>query len=492
MTVRVQRELRDPDQVAGWLSTGLCLMRMDRPSERSLGRAIPWIQASISDAPALPPVGVIADIGTLLEGGKLSLAEAMPVTEPRLRAAVRAYEDTLLGRLAADGRFEAASDALARLPEETRAEGVAVLVAQLLRHILYPEATAVSPAVARRVLMRPQEELLSLGLAGLGPGAEELQSGLIPGYEQLVHRARHTDVLLTDKDVFTLENLTVLRSMAQRVAIHQMVDAAQLLERGLPRRLRRRPGRRGGTPTKIEDESAYPTGGFAAITNAGAMENIVCSELVYMEDTDEFDLFDVRFAEGELLFYSRDESVFLRNQRWITILLHPDLTRARFKDAELPWQRLVLVLGLLLCAVRRLHDWLSEEALLFRFVFLDRLDGPPAPLSDEQELLGLLLREWIEKGTVQVMRGSLEQALLGQEASVVLVASQEESAALLDELPGPRSRRRGPGPHTVFLGVGQPRPSVRAAGLSMDREGRAQSALDGWHAAARALLEELL
>jgi hypothetical protein len=470
-------------------------MRMNRPSDDSFARVIPWIQASISDAPALPPVGVIADVGALLEGGKLDLADAMQVSDPRLRHAVRAYEDGLLGRLAGDPRFEAASDALARLPDDCRAEGVAVLVEQLLSHILYPEATALSPAVARRVLSRPPPELLQLGLQGLRAGAEVLQEALAPGYEQLVHRARHTDVLLTDKDVFTLENLTVLRSLTQRVAVHQIVDAAEVLERALPRRLRPRTGRRGGTPTKIEDESAYPTGGFASITNSGSLENIVCSELVYMEDAEdaEFDLFDVRFAEGELLYYTRDESVFLRNQRWITFLLHPDLVRARFKDAELPWQRLVLIFGLVLCVMRRLHDWLNEEALLFRFVFLEREGGTPNRLAEEQELCQLLLREWIDKGTVEVTTGSLEGALTGGEATVVLLASQGEARSMLDDLPLPKPKpgQRGKGPHTVFVEVGGPRPALLAAGRAVDRERRG-SALEGWIETARSLLEELL
>jgi len=489
----VVRALRDPEEVAGWLSTGLCLMRMSRPCSASLDRAVPWLRASISDAPALPPVGIIADVGTLLEGGKLDLDDAMPVADDRLRAAVRAYDDGLLGRLSADPRFEAASDALARLPDDRRAEGVAILVQQLMSHVRFPDATPVSPAVARRVLARPTEELLRLGLERLR-GGDELQADLAPQYEQLVQCVRHTDVLLTDKDIFTLENLTVLRSLTQRVAIHQMVDAAQQLERSLPRRLRRRPGRHGGTPTKIEDESAYPTGGFSAITNSGSMENIVCSELVYMDDNEEFDLFDVRFAEAELLFYTRDESVFLRNQRWITFLLHPDLVRARFKDAQLPWQRLVLAFGLLLCVVRRLHDWLSEEALLLRFVFLPPDKGSGASLSQESELLRLLLREWIDKGTVQVLEGGLEQALGGGEASVVLLTTDASTASMFDRPPfGRVPGRRGAGPHTVTLSLAQPRPAVQARDIPARAGGGAsEPAMDAWCEAARSLLEELV
>jgi hypothetical protein len=223
------------------------------------------------------------------------------------------------------------------------------------------------------------------------------------------------------------------------------------------------------------------------------MENLVCSELIYMEDDAEFDLFDVRYSEGELLYYTRDDSVFLRNHRAITILLHPDLGRARFKDAELPWQRLVLVFGLLLCAVRRLHDWLGHEALLLRFVFLDGEDGQPSPLAEEKQLLGLLLREWIERGTVQVTAGRLDGALLGGEAAAVLLACEAPRAALFDELPAaPGRTRRGPAPHSVFFGVGQPRPRVRAAGLAPQREGSPTSTLAGWHEATRALLEQLI
>jgi len=402
---------------------------------------------------------------------------------------VRAYEDHLLGRLAADPRFEAACDALARLPQDCRAEGVALLVEQLLAHILFADATAVSPAVARRVLSRPVPELLELGLAQLrqqtGAAASgELLEAMVSGYEQLVHRARHTDVLLTDKDVFTLENLPVLRSSAQRVAIQQMVDAAQALERALPRRLRPRLRRRGGTPTRVEDESAYPTGGFASISNSGSMENIVCSELVYIDDSDEFDLFDVRFAEAELLFYTRDESVFLRNQRTISFLLYPDLVRARFKDAELPWQRLVLVLGLLLCAVRRLSDWLSEEALLFRVVFIDP-EGKTSPLGEEQDLCRLLLREWIDKGTVQVTRTAADAALAGSEASYVTITSDPEH-----EPPWEHTGRRGP--HAVVLTV-EAHPTVRTSGAAPgSRPAPGRSAVEGWTEAARSLLEELL
>jgi vWA domain found in the FtsH ternary systems/N-terminal helical region fused to the FtsH ternary system vWA domain len=480
-------ELRDPEALQAWLGAGLCLTRLQRPEAQSLGRAAAWVRAALSDAPALPPPGVLADVGWLLErGGQLTAPEGLEVAAPGLRRAMRAYEDHLLGRLAADRRFEAAADAVARLDASLRAEAVALLVDQVLRRIGFDGAVAVTPAAARRVLGRPAAELLALGLAEVRRlEASEGDTGalLAAGYERLAARTRHASVLLTDQDVFTLENLDVLRRLTQRVAIQQMVDAAEQLERTLPRRMRRRPRRRGVTATRIEDENTYPAGGFSSISTSGSMENLVCSELIYMEDGDDFDLFDVRYSENELLYYTRDDSVFLRNHRAITILLHPDLTRARFKDAELPWQRLVLLFGLLLCTVRRLIEWLDDEALRFDLRFVsDRSRGAERdPLAAERELCALLLREWVDKGVVSVDVVDPAQAAALRGTELILV---ELHGAPPPEhnLPAPR--------RPVVLEVSGPLP--RVSGPFPAGPPPRGGAWQAWTAAARALLSQLL
>ena len=293
---------------------------------------MPWIRASLSDAPTLPPVGVIVDVGRLLEcGGSFDATAAMVISHPQLGQAIRGYEEQFLGRLAGDRRFEAAADAIARLSGELRNEGVALLVAQLLQRIHFDHAVAITPLRARRVLGRPAIELREEGLARLRVSSTDEEAGelalLTHSYQRLVACARHASTLLTDRDIFTLENLDLLRSLTQRVAIQQMVDAAEQLENALPRRIRRRPRRRGVTPTRMEDENTYPAGGFSSISTLGSLENLVCSELIYMDDNIDYDLFDVRYSEGELLYYTRDDSVFLRNRREIIILLHPHLYR---------------------------------------------------------------------------------------------------------------------------------------------------------------------
>src|SRR5690349_22712781 len=101
-------------------------------------------------------------------------------------------------------------------------------------------------------------------------------------------------------------------------------------------------------PSHLEDDAAFPQGGFSSVSNVGSLENLVTSELVYMEDDAGLDLFDMRYVEGELLYYTRDESLVVRRRRRVTFALLPGLTEARVKDAGLRWQRGVLVLGLVL------------------------------------------------------------------------------------------------------------------------------------------------
>src|SRR5262249_52978868 len=116
------------------------------------------------------------------------------------------------------------------------------------------------------------------------------------------------------------------------------------------------------------------------------------------------DLFDIKFLRDELLYYSRDDNQFLRRRRTFVFALFPDLVQARFKDAELPCQRIVLLLALLVVAVRKLSEWLSTDALFFEFVFGEERES--GPLAAERALLEMLLREAITNGTAALSRAA--------------------------------------------------------------------------------------
>lgn len=238
---------------------------------------------------------------------------------------------------------------------------------------------------------------------------------LLELYEELIAAVRRTADVLGPEDVFELEHGTALAELGQRVALRQVLQTAARLEAGLPRHRPRLRSTRREVPTRVPDEDVYPVGGFASISTRGTIESLLHSQLAFMEPATAArpDLFDVKFVRDELLYYSRDENQFLRLRRSFVIVLTPDLVAARFKDVELPTQRIVLTLALLVVAVRKLTDWLSSDALVFDFLFVG--EGETQPLGQEESLLALLLREAIANGTVRLGR----VANIGHAAKVV-------------------------------------------------------------------------
>ncbi|MCW5807302.1 MAG: hypothetical protein KIT31_33410 [Deltaproteobacteria bacterium] len=184
--------------------------------------------------------------------------------------------------------------------------------------------------------------------------------------------------------------------------------AAEAIAQRLPRRLPPNREQRGARDTQLADDTLYPAGGFTAITPGGStgnIENMVSSELVYMDDGDVVDLFSLRYVEGELLFYTRDDSVFRRHRHQIVFALDPALDDARVKDPDVPWQRLVLGLGMLVAAIRWLTEQLTHDALTIHVAF------PPKGLAQERELFELLLAGEITAGTVTVTEQTFAQAI---------------------------------------------------------------------------------
>ena len=229
-----------------------------------------------------------------------------------------------------------------------------------------------SPGIIRGLLetSNKSEDLLSRGWEMLNQhGPMPL---IIELYKEIVTAAQRMADVLAEEDVKALEQKTALQSMGEYVAHRQVLQMAARLEEGLPKHKVKPLFGRQEVPTRILDEDTYPVGGFSSISTRGSIESLLHSQLAYMEKEKELqpDLFDVKFLRDELYYYSRDENQFLRRRRTFLFALMPDLVLARFKDAELPCQRIVLALALLLASVRKLSEWLSEDALLFEFLFV--------------------------------------------------------------------------------------------------------------------------
>lgn len=407
-------EVRDQEIARRFLLQGLWLQRVNAPEPGRLRPILEWSLEIASSGDPLPPVGLVGDLGhlafDLIEDRKT--APEAPAAPGFPAALARTYEDHVLGKLYADWTFERAREALRRYQGRDRSRGLAFLVNQFRERAGF-DGVLLSPGIIKAALDRPAKEVLAQGWAmlerdGLLPLLGDLCTSLITATRQVAE-------VLGPEDVFELEHGTALAGFSQRLALRQVLQAAGHLEEALPRHRPRTLARRHEVPTRILKEDAYPVGGFSSLSNRGSMESLLHSQLAYMEQKDDRpDLFDVKFLRDELLYYARDDNQFLRRRRTFVFALFPDLVGARFKDAELPWQRMVLILGWLLAAVRKLSEWLSTDALVFEFLFIDEQEE--GALTLERELLEMLLREQIANGTVVLAQTT--QAQLGPHCSL--------------------------------------------------------------------------
>ena len=373
------------------IAAGLCVARGADPQ---IAEALGWIQAAVEVLPVGIPTGVILDVGRILSGPTFDSAASAKTGHARLDHALARYDEHVIGRLSSDRLLEPAMDAMARLSETDRADGIAIVLDELLRRLGISAPTVPAGAV-RRLSRSPTSELRALGFEALSapPGPAD---ALADAYLALVDGARRLGTLLTPTEIYTLQNLDALRGAAQRLALRQITEAATRFR--LPKRARRVRSKAGNVALMPDDDATYPMGGYAALATTGGLSNLVSSELIYMDEDADIDAFAVRWAGGELLKYTRDESVFRRTRREMIVVCAADLDDCRIKDPGAPAQRLVLALGALVAGIEALIRWLDRVALSIVVVF--ERDGVRDPLAAERALLALRLRAVIDAGIV--------------------------------------------------------------------------------------------
>ena len=471
-------ELRDLDDARRYVLQGLWLGRVARPQAASVAPVLGWVNAIVGNGDPLPPVGFVADLGHIAFGLEAGAAKDHTIVPGWSPALADNYHHHVLGKFYADANFERASYALARYEGKDRARGLA-FIAKQYRERAKLGGVEFSNAVVRTLLQGNPNDLLAEGYESFTrDGPHPL---LAKQYEELISASRKLSEVLGPEDVIALEQRTALADMSRFVAHRQILTFTGLLESRLPARpVRPLVGRR-EVPTRVLDEDQYPVGGYTSISNRGSIESLLHSQLAYMEEKESPDLFDMKFVRDELFYYSRDENQFLRRRRTFVFAFAPDLLAARFKDEELPCQRIVLACSTVLALVRKLTAWLSTDALHFELHFVK--DGTNEPLAEEAELFELLLRELVANKTASVLHSPTIRAVaahcsrLSRQSQVqVLELAAEPTMAEPDGAVRTALQVKAPRP-ALFDGFGQP--------VELD----ADDALEAWYAAVRALLE---
>lgn len=326
------------------------------------------------------PLMLVVDLVILIELGDRTpfaseqLATQWPLEERRLRID---YENLLLGTLLQEPSF---IDARERLTTDPRVRPGAVqrLTELLLQEfgMHYPQWLHVNPTHLRDVGLPLVQEFQS---------AVARESFELKIEDQLIYtdalrqmlRGISNNVywknLLEQEDLFEIEHWALLDSESVRIGVRQLTEINRRLgEFRLPRvRLQQEVME---VDTDFDDDTVYPTGGFAGLTNRGSFENLVRSELVYMSEGDgTISLFDLRFSENELLFYMRNDGVMRRRRRFVHILLDLD-TAFHYKSPGYEYPFSTLTQGLITRLAHDLLQTFEEDAVTIDIHYIHRDD----------------------------------------------------------------------------------------------------------------------
>lgn len=401
-------EVRESDTVRKYVLQGLWLRSLGSVSTDNVSQTLDWLMNLAASDEPVPPAGIVTDVSQLIFGHAAEfVARNSDQSEGFLPDELRGpYEDYVLGKLYADGTFERGSTAVCRYQGNDRIRGAAWLLARLWQR---SEAGGIrcSPSVIRALQREPVEDLLAEGSRSLR------DDGLLPlleeHFQELIAGLRRLGEVLAPEDVFELEHETALVEFGQRLALRQVLSVSNDLKTQLPRLVPQSYGRDHSVVTNLVEEDSYPVGGFTSISTRGSIESLLQSQLAFMETDEKLrpDLFDVKYLRNELYYYSRDENQFLRRRRTFVFALYPDLVDCRIKDAGLPCQRIMVLLAVIYMAVLQLVDWLTDESLKFEILFVTARGE--TSLTDETELLRMLLRKHVESDTVSIQQLSSTQ-----------------------------------------------------------------------------------
>jgi len=388
-------DVRDIEEARLCLLQSLACRRL--ASKTSMWTAMQIAYELASESRPILPVGFIADFCHLLNDHPEE--DQKPGFSPLASLQQQRYEDLVLGKLYVDGTFERCGLHLSRYVKRDRIKALAYALHRVqARHEL--SSMAINPTVIRPLHRMTASELQAA--ANESVQTSELSKTVLDSVESLTNSMRNVGDLLGLEDLFELESGTALGGFGQRVALRQTMRSVAQFNGFLKQRpVVRESSRRQMVATRLQDEDAYPVGGFTSISTKGSIESLLHSQLAFMEGPDGSrpDLFDMKFLRDELLYYSRDENQFLRQRRVYVIVFDASLINARVKSADRPYQRIIDGIAAVVSIVEKLREWLTDESLSFEIVFPEASNHP---LIEEQNLIELIFREQIESGTVRL------------------------------------------------------------------------------------------
>jgi hypothetical protein len=365
--------------------------------DASVPAALRWLRAIWDAGDDHLPLGLVHDLGhLLLQGHRFRFASARdlgtwPADE---RAARLAYEDRVLGRWAIDPSAVEAHVILAGLRADHREAAVAhALRAALSRRLRdVPGLARGNPAHLRAVGAEallvpspPPPEWIAWAFSQL----DRVPQKLVLGH------------LFSPEDLWEIAHLPQLPTESSRLSLREIHGAAARIgavkaETALAMQRRARE-----VPVDRDTSDHYPAGGFDAISTRGSFESLVRTEVSYVgvPAVGRIDLFDLRYVEGELLYYTRDESPLLDARREVLLVIDRP-AELRHKVPLLSAQTLVIAQAIALVVQADLVSLYGPHGSKVVLLFRAPSDEDRAVAAEERALLSLALAAELAHGRV--------------------------------------------------------------------------------------------
>ena len=333
------------------------------------------------------------DLSTLAIDSRIALLRNKLLANEKYRVLHMRYEREFLGRLLQLPRFYELIEIVQTSGQrEQRISRLLIILAEALQNI-FPDNFQLNPIVLRDMVSDVSMDEI----------ADDSQQQLIAEWmERFLDNVAKKVVwgdLIKEQDIFELIHLESLDTEHARLGCRQIIELESALsDLSLTRIQVNEP--ESEQETRYVDHTYVPSGGVAELTNRGSIENLVASELLYIDENHEgINLFDMRYIEGELLYYMRDEGVLLRKRRILYFILDLD-TSLQVKPINYDYQISIWAQALLLRIYTDMARIFENDSLHANFQYIVNANNRTY-LEKEAGLLKIMLLDDIQHGRVE-------------------------------------------------------------------------------------------
>lgn len=198
--------------------------------------------------------------------------------------------------------------------------------------------------------------------------------------------------ILNESDLFELRNLDYLTSDHLRLGCRQVIELKEMFK-DLPAGVLKINENEDEAETSYIDETHYPAGGLAGLTSSGPIENMVASEMMFLEEqVGHLNLFDLRFLENQQLYFMRDSGTLKRKRRKIHFIFDMDRIFEQ-KSRGYEWQFSILSQGICYRLLEDFFTLFENDAIIAELHYIAGGCSPEF-INGEMNIMKLLLKDY--------------------------------------------------------------------------------------------------